>query len=39
MIRLIPRTETPALLQVATPVLAVLATMLIGLLTALPAVN
>ena len=30
MIRLIPRTETPALLQVATPVLAVLATMLAG---------
>ena len=30
MIRLIPRTETPALMQVATPVLAVLATMLAG---------
>ncbi|WEF23732.1 ABC transporter permease [Paracoccus sp. S3-43] len=30
MIRLIPRTDTPALLQVATPILAVLATMLAG---------
>ncbi len=30
MIRLVPRTDTPALLQVATPVLAVLATMLAG---------
>jgi simple sugar transport system permease protein len=30
MIRLIPRTDAPALLQVATPVLAVLATMVAG---------
>ncbi|TBN38059.1 ABC transporter permease [Paracoccus subflavus] len=30
MIRLVPRTETPALLQVAIPLLAVLATMLAG---------
>lgn len=30
MIRLVPRTDTPALLQVATPILAVLATMLAG---------
>lgn len=30
MIRLVPRSDTPALLQVATPVLAVLATMLAG---------
>ena len=30
MITLVPRTDTPALLQIATPVLAVLATMLAG---------
>ena len=30
MIRLVPRSDTPALLQVATPVMAVLATMIAG---------
>ncbi|WP_207101033.1 ABC transporter permease [Paracoccus shandongensis] len=30
MIRLVPRTDTPALLQIATPILAVLATMIAG---------
>ncbi|WP_295043395.1 ABC transporter permease [uncultured Paracoccus sp.] len=30
MIRLVPRTDTPVLLQIATPVMAVLATMLAG---------
>ena len=39
MFRLEPRASAPLVWQIATPVLAVLATMLVGLVTILPVVS